>query len=223
MSEAMGTATASVDTGAQMSTNTTVAPQTPSEPVSGVAQPNTPPPAQTSPIQAQIQEPPQPPQAVPHVQEAKATTANPISYQPFNIPEGFTAPSEGFKQMAANNGFSQTQAQALVDYYCKELVPARHEAIQNQVNEWKKQTMTTMGKIGMNMANKVLDTIAKNNPLFKPLLVESGLIHHPIVVKALVDLATHTMGEGTQTSYLTDTPQAKQNLASMLFPNSLKR
>lgn len=222
MPEATGMSTASTDTGAQMSTEAPTAPQTDAQPVSSVTQPITPPPVQTSPVQAQIQEPPAPTQVQSQVQDSPATS-NPISYQPFNIPEGFTAPSESFKQMAANNGLSQVQAQALVDYYCKELIPARHEAIKNQVGEWKKQTMATMGKIGMNMANKVLDTIAQNNPLFKPLLVESGLIHHPIVVKALVDLATHTMGEGTPTSYNTDTPQSKQNLASMMFPNSLKR
>ena len=217
MPEATGMSTASTDTGVQMSTEASTASQTDAQPVSSVTQPITPPP-----VQAQIQEPPAPTQVQSQIQDSPATS-NPISYQPFNIPEGFTAPSESFKQMAANNGLSQVQAQALVDYYCKELIPARHEAIKNQVGEWKKQTMATMGKIGMNMANKVLDTIAQNNPLFKPLLVESGLIHHPIVVKALVDLATHTMGEGTPTSYNTDTPQSKQNLASMMFPNSLKR
>lgn len=155
---------------------------------------------------------PEPPKA----QEAK-------SYEPFNIPEGFDVPADSFKQVAMQSGLSQEQAQAMINYYCKEVIPARTEAVKQQIASWRQETINQMGKQGMDMMNNLVNRISKTNPLFAPLLRDTGLCYHPVVVKAFVDLASH-MSEGNQGVPMStyQSPQEKRDIASLLFPNSLK-
>lgn len=145
-----------------------------------------------------------------------------VEYKPFNIPEGFDVPADSFKQLAGQLGFTQSQAQAMIDYYCRELVPAREAAVKAQIANWRQETINQVGRQGMDIMNKLVDRIGKTNPLFAPLLRDTGLCYHPTVVKAFVDLASH-MQEGTGAPLNTfQTPQEKRDMASVLFPNSLR-
>lgn len=150
------------------------------------------------------------------------TAPQPITYQPFSIPEGFDVPADSFKEIASQSGLSQSQAQAMIDYYCKEVIPANREAVKQQISSWKQETINQMGRQGLDMANSLVQKLSKTNPLFAPLLRDTGLCYHPVVVKALVDLASH-MSEGTVAPLSTfQSPQSQRDLASVMFPNSLK-
>lgn len=146
-----------------------------------------------------------------------------VTYKPFSIPEGFDVPADSFKTVASKHGLSQEQAQAMIDYYCKEVVPANKEAVTKQIDSWKQETINQMGKQGLDMMDSVVKRLSKNNPLFAPLLRDTGLRYHPVVVRAFVDLASH-MSEGTKGMPLStfQSVQRTKNLASIMFPNSLK-
>lgn len=189
-----------------------------SEPVTPPVEPPVASQAQTT---TQVTEPPKSSEPTQVTEPPKAT--EPKGYEPFNIPEGFDVPADGFKQVAMKAGLNQSQAQAMIDYYCKEIIPARTQAVKQQFDAWRQESINQMGKQGMDMMNDLVNRLSKTNPLFAPLLRDTGLCYHPVVVKAFVDLASH-MSEGTQGVPMStyQSPQAKKDMASLLFPNSLK-
>lgn len=200
------------------------APEAPAEPISQPAGIPEPVAEKSVPVQVEAEVKPvaQAPQAEVKPAEPVAQ-AQQVTYQPFNIPEGFDVPADGFKSVASQAGLNQAQAQAMIDYYCKEIIPARTQAIKEQINSWRQETINQMGKQGMDMMNNLVSRISKTNPLFAPLLRDTGLCYHPVVVKAFVDLASH-MTEGGESVPMSTfkSPQEQRSLASILFPNSLK-
>lgn len=206
------------------------APETPAEPISQPAGIPEPVAEKPIPVQAEAEvKLVKPAEPVAQALQAEAKPAEPVTqaqqvtYQPFSIPEGFDVPADGFKSVASQAGLSQAQAQAMIDYYCKEIIPARTQAIKEQINSWRQETINQMGKQGMDMMDGLVNRISKTNPLFAPLLRDTGLCYHPVVVKAFVDLASH-MTEGGESVPMSTfkSPQEQRSLASILFPNSLK-
>lgn len=214
------------NTSVDNATMPSTAPETPAEPISQPA--GIPEPVAEKPIPVQVEAEVRPVAQAPQVEAKPAepvtqAPAQQVTYQPFSIPEGFDVPADGFKSVASQAGLSQAQAQAMIDYYCKEIIPARTQAIKEQINSWRQETINQMGKQGMDMMDSLVNRISKTNPLFAPLLRDTGLCYHPVVVKAFVDLASH-MTEGGESVPMSTfkSPQEQRSLASILFPNSLK-
>lgn len=219
------------NTSVDNATMPSTAPETPAEPISQPA--GIPEPVAEKPIPVQVEAEVKPVEPVTQAPQAEAKPAEPVTqaqapaqqvtYQPFSIPEGFDVPADGFKSVASQAGLSQAQAQAMIDYYCKEIIPARTQAIKEQISSWRQETINQMGKQGMDMMDGLVNRISKTNPLFAPLLRDTGLCYHPVVVKAFVDLASH-MTEGGESVPMSTfkSPQEQRSLASILFPNSLK-
>lgn len=218
------------NTSVDNATMPSTAPEAPAEPISQPAGIPEPVAEKPIPVQAEAEvKLVKPAEPVAQALQAEAKPAEPVTqaqqvtYQPFSIPEGFDVPADGFKSVASQAGLSQAQAQAMIDYYCKEIIPARTQAIKEQINSWRQETINQMGKQGMDMMDGIVNRISKTNPLFAPLLRDTGLCYHPVVVKAFVDLASH-MTEGGESVPMSTfkSPQEQRSLASILFPNSLK-
>jgi hypothetical protein len=121
----------------------------------------------------------------------------PEKYEPFNLGEGLELNEQAFgefSELAKGLQLSQEQAQSLVDFQAK-LVQENHQAQLQKSNDvveaWKQETLKMMGDSlpqQRTIANKALN----QRPELKAVLVDTGLINHPEVMKLVVDFGRAT-------------------------------
>jgi hypothetical protein len=119
-------------------------------------------------------------------EEAKTEETKPTipeSYEDFSLPEGMEydqASSDNFKAVAKELGLSQEAAQKLVSFQT-DLIKAQQEAQTNQMNSWRQESEKSIGKDGIEQANRALAEFT--SPEFIQYLNDTGLGNHPALIK----------------------------------------
>lgn len=117
-------------------------------------------------------------------EETKEESKVPEKYEEFTLPEGMEYSQEvadNFKAVAKELGLPQEAAQKLVDFQSN-MIKEQVAAQAKQAESWKQESEKSIGKDGIEQANRALAQFT--SPEFVQFLNESGLGNHPSMIKA---------------------------------------
>lgn len=158
----------------------------------------------------------------PGTDPAQATEpAQAIDYSEFTVPDGFEQPDESFIEVARTLGLNQDNAQALVNYYCEQLIPKLQNSAQAQVDKqlsgWEAQSRKEFSKDDLDIANKAFGSLMKEIPELHDVVRDSGMGVHPAFIKAMV-LIGKKMSEGSVIG-AGQVAKKEKSAAEILFPD----
>lgn len=144
-------------------------------------------------------------------------TGAPETYAEFAMPEGIEAPTEDFKAFAKEQGFTQEQAQANVNFFAEKVVPMMQARQEEQVTKWTNDSTTKYGKEGIDAANKALSRFS--TPEFTAFLKETGLGNHPEMIGIFHSINSKISEDGIINSGFGAKPKS---LGQVFYPNMKK-
>lgn len=168
------------------------------------------------------------PEAKAAADKAIADAKAPEKYEAFTLPEGVTRDPETtskFEAVAKELNLTQAQAQKLVDLNADMLktVPEKLKAQHaERVAKWGADAVADKEfggeKLAENLARaeRALDTVA--TPAFKSFLKDSGLSHHPEMIRTMLRVAA-VVGEDKLVT-ATKAPVSEDSVAKGLYTNS---
>ncbi len=130
----------------------------------------------------------------------------------FSVPDGIEAPTQEFQNYVKEQGFSNEQAQGLVDFYVNKVLPQQQEALAAQNEQWVATSKEKFGDKGIATANKALSRYG--SPELVELLKTTGLGNHPEMI-AVFKAVGEKISESTAV-----TPAMKPPEKQLLYPNS---
>lgn len=160
--------------------------------------------------------------------KAIADAKAPEKYEPFTLPEGVQRDPEAttkFEAIAKELNLTQAQAQKLVDLNAEALktVPEKLKAQHaDRVAQWGKDAVADKEfggeKLAENLARAESALNAVASPEFKSFLTQSGLSHHPEMIRTMLRVAA-IVGEDKLVP-AGKAPAAPDSLAKGLYTNS---
>lgn len=148
----------------------------------------------------------------------KTESEVPESYKEFTLPEGMeydVEVADSFKAVAKELGLSQEAAQKLVDYQTN-IAKVQQDAHVKQMESWRQESEKSIGKDGIEEANRALNQFA--SPEFVQYLNESGLGNHPAMIAAFKNVY-EKIGESSFVDNNTSGQVSLRNDYSKLYPS----
>lgn len=134
----------------------------------------------------------------------------------FEVPDGFDQPAEAFIDFAKQNNLTQEQAQNVVDFYAKTIVPQFQQTLDAQNAEWSQRTISEFGNEGIEVAKQAFNQLA--TPELTKLLNDTGLGSHPEVVRLFNGIGKSI----SESKLILGKMNATKSDAQILFGDSVK-